>query len=88
MDDKTQEKIHKIELEVTEIKGNLKHIGERLDNGISQTMNNIWNKINEDIMPAVKDSIFWIGWLKKGLAVALIVGIGRIIWEKISFLIK
>ena len=41
------EKIHELELSMVEIKGDVKHIRERIDNGLSATVSKIWEKMNE-----------------------------------------
>lgn len=40
------EKIHELELSMVEIKGDVRHIRERIDNGLSATISKIWDKIN------------------------------------------
>jgi len=40
------EKIHELELSMVEIKGDVKHIRERIDNGLSATISKIWDKMN------------------------------------------
>jgi hypothetical protein len=41
------EKIHELELSMVEIKGDVKHIRERIDNGISATISKVWDKLND-----------------------------------------
>lgn len=41
------EKIHELELSMVEIKGDVKHIRERIDNGISSTVSKVWDKLND-----------------------------------------
>lgn len=40
------EKIHELELSMVEIKGDVKHIRERIDNGLSATISKVWDKLN------------------------------------------
>ena len=40
------EKIHELELSMVEIKGDVRHIRERIDNGLSATISKIWDKMN------------------------------------------
>jgi len=39
------EKIHKLELSMVEIQGDVKHIRERIDNGLSATVTKVWDKL-------------------------------------------
>ncbi len=70
------EKIHNLELQITEISADVKHIKERIDNGMSRTIDKIWNLINADIMPAVKDSQFWVNKIKVGIFWLTVVALG------------
>jgi len=86
-----ENKLHELEIKVTKIETSVEHIKDRLDNGISQTMTKIWDEMNKRIIPAVEDSQFWIGHLKKfffwgstTLVVGSIVGIATYI-IKINF---
>jgi len=45
----------------------IKHIKGRIDNGISETITKIWDKINEDMSPHVKENTYWVGALKTGI---------------------
>ena len=85
---KIQEKIHKIELQVVEIKSDVKRMSERLDNGISMTLTKIHDKMTEEIIPAVKDSIFWISWIKKLLIIIIAGGLARLAWSMVEKWIK
>ena len=48
------EKIHELELSMVEIKGDVKHIRERIDNGLSATISKIWDKMNTMAIYRVK----------------------------------
>jgi len=48
------EKIHELELSMVEIKGDVKHIRERIDNGLSATISKIWDKMNTMAIDRVK----------------------------------
>jgi len=48
------EKIHELELSMVEIKGDVKHIRERIDNGLSATISKIWDKMNTMAVERVK----------------------------------
>jgi len=39
------EKIHELEMRMVEIKGDVKHIRERIDNGLSATVTKVWDKL-------------------------------------------
>lgn len=41
------QKIQELELSIVEIKGDVKHIRERIDNGLSSTVTKVWEKISE-----------------------------------------
>jgi len=40
------EKIHELELSMVEIKGDVRHIRERIDNGLSATVTKVWDKLS------------------------------------------
>lgn len=40
------EKIHLLELNMVEMKGDIKHIRDRIDNGLSSTISKVWDKLN------------------------------------------
>ena len=40
------DKIHELELSMVEIKGDVKHIRERIDNGMGATISKVWDKLN------------------------------------------
>jgi len=48
------ERIHALELSMVEIKGDVKHIRERIDNGLSATVTKVWDKLNEMTVNRVK----------------------------------
>jgi hypothetical protein len=48
------EKIHELELSMVEIKGDVRHIRERIDNGLSATISKIWDKMNTMAVDRVK----------------------------------
>lgn len=79
MDDK---QIHKLELIVTALKGDVEHIKGRIDNGMSVTITKIFERIEtlndlilKDIMPAINDSKKWIGYIQKGCITIIVVGV-------------
>jgi hypothetical protein len=80
--DEHDKKIHHLEIQLTEIKGTVDHIKDRIDNGMSTTITKIWDKINVDIMPAVQDSTFWVGKLKQAVfwiaVMAFVGGVAKI----------
>jgi|TARA_Y100000034_G_scaffold131234_1_gene191549 uncharacterized protein (UPF0371 family) len=70
-----KEKLHKFDITVTKNQADLKHIKDRIDNGISNTITKIWDKLNE-ITPAIKDNTFWVGKVKWGISFLAIAGVG------------
>ena len=48
------EKIHELEISMVEIKGDVRHIRERIDNGLSATIAKIWDKMNTMAVERVK----------------------------------
>jgi len=53
----------------------IKHIKGRLDNGISQTVTKIWDKLNNEIAPNVRDNTYWVGVWKKSIVFLAISGV-------------
>ena len=59
----------KLEIQITEMSGNVTHIKERIDNGMSATITKVYDKLveiapvvsdNQDICGRVKAFAFWI----------------------------
>lgn len=61
-----EEKIQKIELAVIQIASDVKHLTNRVEDGISSTVTAISEKMNE-IVPIVKDHAWWISKVKAGV---------------------
>lgn len=77
------EKIHALELTISEIKADVRHTRDRIDNGMSATLLKLSEKfdlltlsIAENIMPAIKDSQQVIGAIKSGAKWLIVVGLG------------
>ena len=58
--------IQNLKISYTEMKGDVTHIKDRLDNGISPTLTKISDKLNE-FLPSVKDNSYWVGKFKWGI---------------------
>ena len=71
-----QEKIQEIEKSLVKIDADVTHIKERIDNGMSVTITKMWERMNEDIMPVIQDSKFWIGKIKWGFFWITTIAIG------------
>lgn len=69
----------------------IEHIKERIDNGMSKTicessrkLDDLKLEIQARIMPAIRDSEFFVLWLKRGLLLVVLCGIGRLAWDKVA----
>ena len=68
-------RIRFIELKMTEVGGDVKHIKDRIDNGLSSTMTKIFTRIDE-IFPAVKENSYWVSKIKGAFVWVSVIGIG------------
>ncbi|MCK9555010.1 hypothetical protein M0R36_04235 [bacterium] len=60
------EKIRVADVKFTELSGDIKHIKDRIDNGLSKTVYEIREKMDEFI-PVVRDSAEWAGKFKQAV---------------------
>lgn len=60
------EKIQLADIRFTELSGDIKHIKDRIDNGLSKTVYEIREKMDEFI-PVVRDSAEWAGKFKQAV---------------------
>lgn len=74
-----------IEKRQIKIEGDISHIRDRIDNGMSKTITKIYEKI-EIIMPVVEDSRFWINKLKWALAIVFFVGLMKLVWQHVPII--
>ena len=92
---KNVERQQEDEKKLIKIEADVAHIRERLDNGMSITINDVKKDLQtlnqliaSKIMPAIEDSQFWVGAIKKVLIAVIFIGIARLIWEKLTHLIQ
>lgn len=64
--DEQEKKIMGLEINIIELSGDIKHIKGRLDNGISQTLIKVYDKLNE-LCPQIKENSGFRKMLIKGL---------------------
>lgn len=69
-----EEKMHQMEITQIKMKGDIEHIKDRLDNGISTTVTKIFNMLN-DMAPQVKENSYWVGVWKKSIVMLAIGGV-------------
>lgn len=82
-----QEQIHSQQIQLTKMEGDITHIKDRIDNGMSKTVSGLDKKFDEvmvKVLPKVNDNAWWIGWIKKGLACTVIVGLMKLVWDKLT----
>lgn len=61
-----RERVTTLEHSMIGMKGDVTHIKDRLDNGISETLKGIENKLN-NVIPLVNDNAYWTKAIKQGL---------------------
>lgn len=69
------EKIQEIDVRFAELSGDVKHIKNRIDNGISTSINEIKTKM-DDFMPLVKESYEWAGRFKQAVYFLAVISFG------------
>ena len=70
-----EEKLREADIRFTELSGDVKHIKDRIDNGLSTTICQIKEKMDEFI-PLVKDSSEWAGRFKQAIYYIAVVSVG------------
>lgn len=85
-----------LEIEKRQIKmeGDVTHIRDRIDNGMSSTIQDVKTKMDDlalviagKIMPTIKDSEFWVGKIKIGIFGIFMTSIcGGIVWISIHLI--
>ncbi|MFA6635692.1 MAG: hypothetical protein WCV56_01080 [Candidatus Omnitrophota bacterium] len=70
-----EEKLREGDIRFTELSGDVKHIKDRIDNGLSKTIAQIKDKMDE-FMPLVKDSSEWAGKFKQGIFYISVISVG------------
>ena len=70
-----EQKLNHNELKLVEINSDVKHIKERIDNGLSTTITKIWDKMN-DLAPDVKESKEWTNRLKQAFFWIAVIAVG------------
>ena len=68
-------KLHEADIRFAELSGDVKHIKDRIDNGLSKTIVEIKNKMDE-FMPLVKDSSEWAGRFKQAVYFVAVISFG------------
>ena len=69
------EKIQEIDVRFAELSGDVKHIKDRIDNGLSKTICQIKEKMDE-FMPLVKESSEWADKFKQAVYFLAVVSFG------------
>ena len=70
-----EEKLKEQDIRFVELSGDVKHIKDRIDNGLSQTVTEIRKKMDEFI-PLVKESSEWAGRFKQAVYFVAIIAFG------------
>jgi len=79
--EKIEERIGEVEKKQIAMGGDITHIKDRLDNGISKTITKIFDMLNDftqshnEIKTIVTDHVFWIGVIKKAFIFVAITGV-------------
>lgn len=61
-----EDRLNEADIRFAELSGDVKHIKERIDNGLSKTIYEIKDKM-EEFMPLVKESAEWAGRFKQAV---------------------
>lgn len=69
------EKLRDADIRFAEFSGDVKHIKDRIDNGLSKTIGEIKKKMDE-FMPLVKDSSEWAGKFKQAIYFIAVISVG------------
>lgn len=70
-----EEKLREADIRFAELSGDVKHIKDRIDNGLSTTIGQIKEKMDEFI-PLVKDSSEWAGRFKQAVYFVAVISFG------------
>lgn len=69
------QKIQETDVRYAELSGDVRHIKDRIDNGLSKTVNEIKTKMDE-FMPLVKESYEWAGKFKQAVYFLAVISFG------------
>ena len=90
-----KDQIHEINIKMTEMNGDIKHIKTRLDNGMSVTITHISQEIKEltktileDVIPICKDSQYWVDKLKLAIYWVSVMAVGGGFVSILFFVLK
>lgn len=70
-----EEKLREADIRFTELSGDVKHIKDRIDNGLSKTVCEIRQKMDE-FMPLVRESSEWAGRFKQAIYFIAVISVG------------
>jgi chromosome segregation ATPase len=70
-----EEKLREADIRFTELSGDVKHIKDRIDNGLSTTICQIKEKMDE-FMPLVRESSEWAGRFKQAVYFVAVISFG------------
>lgn len=70
-----QDRYNQLNLVVSEVRGDVRHVKDRIDNGISSTLSKVWDKLQE-IVPIVKDNQDWVTRVKQAMWWISVIGVG------------
>ena len=70
-----EEKLREADIRFAELSGDVKHIKDRIDNGLSKTICQIKEKMDEFI-PLVRDSSEWAGRFKQAVFYVAVISFG------------
>jgi len=78
-----QTQLHEVDTRNIKIEERVNYLCSRIDNGISATITKMWDKMNNDIMPVVNDSKYWIGLVKKTITLLIIGTVLKLVWDNV-----
>ena len=70
-----EERIRDLEIKMTKVSGDIEHIKDRVDNGMSITLTNIYTKL-EEYLPKVKENSWWVGQIKRAVIYISVITLG------------
>jgi len=70
-----EEKLREADIKFVELAGDVKHIKDRIDNGLSKTICQIKEKMDE-FMPLVRESSEWAGRFKQAVYFVAVISFG------------
>lgn len=71
----TSKEVGEVKISLARLEGDIGHIKDRIDNGISGTLKCVDDKLNQ-IIPKIDDNSWWLGMWKRAIYYIAVIAVG------------